>query len=96
LNIAPTGNNVVVKLNKAEELSKSGIILSAIHVDEKHGEGVVVAVGPGRTLDNGVHVPLTVKPNDRVFFAPHSGSEFRIEGEKFVMMPESEIFGVIE
>lgn len=96
MNIAPTNNNVVVKLDKAEALSQSGIILSANHIDEKYGEGVVVAVGPGRTLDNGVFVPTIVKKGDRIFFTPHAGVTFRVEGEKFVMLQEPEIFGIIE
>lgn len=96
MNITPTSDYVVIKLNKVEELTQSGIIIANLYVDELHGEGIVKAVGPGKTLSNGVVRPMTVKVGDRVIFAPHSGIETKIEGEKYVMMSEMEIFAVIE
>lgn len=96
MNIQPSSDYVVIKLNKVEDLTSSGIIIANIYVDERHGEGVVVAVGPGKTLPNGVVHPMTVKPGDRVIFTPHSGIETKINGEKFVMMKETEILAVID
>ncbi|HAW50462.1 TPA: co-chaperone GroES [bacterium] len=93
--VRPLGDHILVKPKEAEEVKKGGIIIPDT-AKEKSQEGVIVAVGRGRRLDNGTIVPLEVKPNDRVLFGKYSGTEIKIGGEDHLIMREDDILGIIE
>jgi chaperonin GroES len=78
-----------------EEKSRGGIIIPDT-AKEKPLEGLVVAVGNGKVLEDGRVRPLDIQPGDRVLFIKHAGDEIKINGEEHLMLRESDILGVIE
>jgi chaperonin GroES len=93
-NIRPVGDRVVVKPAAKEEVTKSGIVIPDT-AKEKPQEGTVIAVGSGRLLDNGDRAPIQVKEGDRVLFAKYGGTEFKLEGEEYLVLKESDILAII-
>ncbi|MBI9073424.1 MAG: co-chaperone GroES [Melioribacteraceae bacterium] len=91
--IKPLADRVIVKPMPAEEVSKGGIILPD-SAKEKPIEGTIVAVGTGR-VEDGKTVELTVKNGDKVLYGKYSGTEISVEGEDYLIMRESDIFGII-
>ena len=91
--IRPLADRVVVKPIKAEEKTKGGIVLPDTAKD-KPQEGEVIAVGPGRVLDNGTKVAPEIKVGDRVIYSKYSGSEIKIEGDEYLIVRESDILAV--
>ena len=91
--LAPLGNNVIVKPIAAEEVRKSGLIIPET-AQEKPQEGEIIAIGPGKTTKTGNLLPMSVKVGDRVIFAKYTGSEMKIDGEKYLIMPESDILAI--
>jgi chaperonin GroES len=63
---------------------------------EKPLEAEVIAVGPGKTLDNGKVVTLEVKPGDRVIYGKYAGTEIKMDGKKLLIMKESDILGIVD
>jgi len=84
---------VVVKPLEAEEKTKGGIILPDTAKD-KPQEGEVVAVGPGRVLENGNRVALDVKVGDRVVYSKYGGTEVKIDDEEYLVIRESDLLAV--
>jgi chaperonin GroES len=95
IKIQPLQDRVIVRRLEEEEKTKGGIIIPDT-AKEKPMEGEVVAVGPGKVLDTGNKVKLTVKKGDRVLFGKYSGTEIKIEGEDYLIMREDDILGIIE
>jgi chaperonin GroES len=89
----PLSNNVLVKPVPAEEVRKSGLVLPET-AKEKPQEGEIIAAGPGRVNKAGVLVPMTVKVGEHVIFAKYTGSEMKIDAEKYLIMPESDILAI--
>ncbi|MFH1196542.1 MAG: co-chaperone GroES [bacterium] len=92
--IKPLADRVIVKPAEAEEVSKGGIILPDT-AKEKPIEGTIVAIGPGKTADDGKFVKPEVKVGDKVLYGKYSGTEVRIDGEDYLIMRESDIFGIV-
>ena len=94
LNIKPLNDRVVVRRIEEQEQVRGGIIIPDT-AKEKPQQGEVVAVGQGKTLDNGSRIELDVKVGDRVLFGKYSGTEIKLDGEEYLIMREEEILGVI-
>jgi chaperonin GroES len=86
-------DRVVVKIVTAEEKTKGGILLPDT-AKEKPQEAEVIAVGPGKVLDNGTRIAPEVKVGDKVFFAKYSGTEVKIDGDEYLIVRESDILAV--
>jgi chaperonin GroES len=95
LKLKPLADRVIVKQSEAEEKTKSGILLPDA-AKEKPTKGKVIAVGPGRLDDNGKRMELGVKTGDSVYYGKYSGTEVEVDGEKLVILRESDILGVLE
>ncbi len=93
--LRPLGDRVVVKPLGRETVTKSGIVLPDT-AKEKPQEGEIVAVGPGKVLDNGIRTILEVKIGQRVLFAKYSGTEVKVEDEEYLILRESDILGIVE
>jgi chaperonin GroES len=92
--LRPLQDRVLVK--RLEELEeKHGSILIPDTAKEKPQEGNVIAVGNGRTTEDGKNVPLAVKPGDRILFGKYSGSEVKLDGEEYLIMKEEDVLGVL-
>ncbi len=92
--IRPVGDRVVVKPAAKEEVTKSGIVIPDT-AKEKPQEGTVIAVGSGRLLDNGDRAPVDVREGDRVLFAKYGGTEFKLDGEEYLVLKENDILAII-
>jgi chaperonin GroES len=95
MKIRPLHDRVIVQRIQEEEKTKGGIIIPDT-AKEKPQEGKIIAVGPGKVLENGTKVTPDVKVGDKILFGKYSGTEIKIEGEEFLMMREDDILGVIE
>jgi chaperonin GroES len=95
MKLKPLDNRVIIKQSEAEEKTAGGIILPDT-AKEKPQIGKIVATGPGKLLDDGKHSKMSVKKNDKVIYAKYIGNEIEIDGEKFVILRESDILGIIE
>ena len=94
MKIKPLADNVVIKATEAEETTKSGIVLTSA-AKEKPQVAVVVAVGPGGTVD-GKEVKMSVKEGDKVIAAKYSGTDIKIDGEEYTILHQSDILAVVE
>lgn len=95
MRLRPLADHIVVKVVSTEEKTKSGLYLPDT-AQEKPQEGEVVAVGTGKVLENGQKLPLEVKVGDRIIFSKYSGSEIKIDDEKFVIFSERDVLAVID
>ncbi len=93
-NIRPVGDRVVVKPAAKEEVTKSGIVIPDT-AKEKPQEGTVIAIGSGRLLDNGERAAIDVREGDRVLFAKYGGTEFKLDGEEYLVLKESDILAIV-
>jgi chaperonin GroES len=94
MNIKPLGDRVVVKPLAQEEKTKSGIVLPDT-AKEKPQQGEVLAVGSGRTLENGQKVAPEVKVGDKVIFSKYAGTEIKIDGQEVIILNERDIHAII-
>jgi chaperonin GroES len=95
MKLRPLDDKVVIKQSEAQEKTSGGIILPDT-AKEKPQIGKILAVGPGKLLENGKRSKMGVKKNDEVIYARYIGSEVEIDGEKFVLLRECDVLGIIE
>jgi chaperonin GroES len=95
MNIKPLGDRVVVKPILEEKATKSGIVLPETIDREKPEQGEVVAIGPGKVLENGQLAPMNVKVGDKVMFKKYSPDEIKVEEKTFLIISESDILAII-
>jgi len=96
MKIRPLYDRVVVRRKEEEEKTAGGIVLPG-SAKEKPNQGEVVAVGEGKVLENGTVRPVAVKVGDKVVFGQYAGSNtIEVDGEKLIIMNESEIYAVVE
>jgi chaperonin GroES len=93
--LTPLGDRVVVKPSTQEEVTKSGIVLPGT-AQEKPQEGEVIAVGTGRTLDNGQKLQMELKTGDKVVYARYAGTEFKLEDDELLILSERDILAVLK
>ncbi len=93
-NIRPLRDRIVVR--RQDERTTAGGIVIPDTATEKPMIGVVVAVGPGKTLDNGSVMEPVLKAGEKVLFGKYAGTEVEIAGETLVVMREDDIMGVVE
>ncbi len=94
MKLKPLADRVVIKPSKAEEMTKGGIIVPDT-AKEKPVWGDVIAVGPGRTSDDGKLIPMEIKVGDKVLYGKYSGTEVTMEGDELLIMRENDIFAVM-
>jgi len=92
--IKPLADRVIVKPNPAEETTKGGLILPDT-AKEKPIEGTIIAAGAGRITEDGKNVPMNVKAGDKLLYGKYSGTEIKIDGEEYLIMRESDIYGIV-
>ena len=91
----PLHDRVIVQRTEGLEKSAGGIIIPDT-AKEKPQEGKVIAVGTGTVLKDGKTIPLQVKPGDRVLFSKYGGTEIEFGDEKYLVLREDDILGIIE
>ena len=95
MKLKPLDDRVVIKQSEAEEKTTGGIILPDT-AKEKPQIGVVIATGPGKLLDDGKRGKMAVKKKDEVLYGKYTGSDVEMGGEKYVILRESDILGIVE
>ena len=95
MKVKPIGDRVLVKPAKEEETKKGGIIIPDT-AKEKPQEGKVIAIGTGKTDENGKKIPFEVKVGDRVLISKYGGTEIKIDGEEYQILREDDILGIVD
>jgi chaperonin GroES len=95
VNLKPLFDNVVVEHVEQQDKSSGGVFLPDT-AKEKPQEGVIRAVGPGRLTDKGNVVEMHVKVGDRVLYRKYSGSEIKIDGTEYLIIPEKDILAIVD
>ena len=93
--LRPLGDRVVIQPTPREEMTKSGIVLPDT-AKEKPQEGTILAVGPGRVLDDGKREAIDVKKGDKVLYAKYAGTEFKVDAEELLIVSQKDILAVVE
>ncbi|MBU2610704.1 MAG: co-chaperone GroES [Anaerolineales bacterium] len=94
LSLKPLGNRVVVEPLEQEEITAGGIVIPET-AKEKPQQGIVLSVGPGDRDEDGDRIPMDVAAGDKVLFAKYSGTEFKIDGKKLLILRESDLLAII-
>ena len=93
--ITPLGDKVLVKRLAAEERTAGGLVLPDT-AKEKPKEGKVIAVGSGKLLEDGKRGSFQVRKGDRIIFTSYAGTEVKIDGEEYLLMPEEDILAIVK
>jgi len=93
--LRPLGDRVVVHPTPGEETTKSGIVIPDT-AKEKPQEGMILAVGPGRILDDGKREQMDLKQGDKVLYAKYAGTEFKLDGEDLLIVSQKDILAIVE
>ena len=94
MKLRPLHDKVLVKRTEEEETTAGGIVLPG-SAAEKPSQGEVIAVGPSKRQDSGDQIAPDVKVGDTVIFGQYGGNEVKIDGEEYLILSESDIFGVV-
>jgi chaperonin GroES len=95
ISLKPLGNRVVVKPVEEEDITAGGIVLPE-SAKEKPQKGEILALGPGERDDDGKRIELDVAKGDIVLYAKYSGTEIKLDGEKLLILRESDILAIVE
>jgi len=95
INLKPLGDRVLVEPVEEKEVKKGGIIIPDT-AKEKPTEGMIVALGTGKTDDNGKKVPFEVKKGDRVLISKYGGTEIKLDGKEYKILNSDDILAVVE
>jgi chaperonin GroES len=95
INLKPLGDRVLVEPAEEKEVKKGGIIIPDT-AKEKPTEGIIRALGTGKTDDNGKKIPFEVKVGDRVLVSKYGGTEIKLDGKEYKILNADDILGVIE
>jgi chaperonin GroES len=95
MKLRPLADRVIVKQSDAEEKTKSGILLPDT-AKEKPTKGKVIAVGPGKLDEKGKPMEIGLRVGDSVYYGKYSGTDVEVDGQKYVILRESDVLGVLE
>jgi chaperonin GroES len=94
--LKPLGDRVLVEIIEEAEQKTAGGLYVPDSAKEKSQRGKVIAVGSGKTLDNGTKSPLEVKEGDTVYFAKYGGTEVTLEGKNYSILAERDILAIVD
>ena len=95
MNLRPLGDRVVVKPAEKEERTETGLYIPET-AKEKPQQGTIIAVGNGRKDDEGKLIPMDVEVGQTVLFAKYAGTEIKVEGDKLLILKETDILAIVE
>ena len=95
LNIKPLGDRLLVEPIEEKEVKKGGIIIPDT-AKEKPQEGIIIALGTGKTDDNGKKVPFEVKKGDRVLVSKYGGTEIKLDGKEYKIFSSDDLLAIID
>jgi len=95
LNVKPLGDRVLVEAVEEKEVKKGGIIIPDT-AKEKPMESIIIAVGTGKTDDNGKKVTFEVKKGDRVLVSKYGGTEIKLDGKEYKILNSDDLLAVLD
>jgi chaperonin GroES len=95
LSLKPLGDRLVIEPIEQEEVTAGGIVLPET-AKEKPQQGKVLAVGPGARDDEGKRIEMDVKLGDKVLYAKYSGTEFKMNNKKYLILRESDLLAILD
>ena len=95
MNLKPLGDRVLVEPVEEKETKKGGIIIPD-SAKEKPTEGIIIALGTGKTDDDGKKIPFEVKKGDRVLISKYGGTEIKLEGKEYKLLNSDDILAILE
>ena len=95
MKLVPLEDRVVLKALEAEKTTASGIVIPGAE-KEKPQQAEVIAVGPGKTADDGKVIPMQVKVGDKVIYSRYAGNDVELDGEKYIIVKQNDIHAVVE
>ena len=93
--LKPLGDRIVVRALEQESTSAGGIVLPDT-AKEKPQQGEVLAIGPGKLLDNGTRSSIDVKIGDKVVYSKYGGTEIKVSGEEYIILRSDDVLGIVE
>ncbi len=96
MQLRPIGDHLIVKAVSKEEVSASGIIIPDTVDKERPERGEVIAVGPGKTLENGTRSTMDVVVGNKVVFKKYAPDEVKIDGVDYLVIRMEDVVAVIE
>ena len=96
MNIRPIHSNVIVKAITDDVVTASGIVLPDTVDKEKPEKGQVIAIGPGKILDNGQRFPISVQIGQKIIFKKYSPDEIKVDGEEYLVISDNDIIAILE
>lgn len=94
MTLKPLGNRVVIEPIEQEDITSGGIVLPET-AKEKPQKGTILSVGPGERDEDGKYIPMDVKESDTVLFAKYAGTEIKVDGDKLLILKESDILAIV-
>ena len=95
LNVKPLGDRILVEAVEEKEVKKGGIIIPDT-AKEKPQEGIVVALGTGKTTDEGKKIAFEVKKGDRVLVSKYGGTEIKVDGKEYKIFNSDDLVAILE
>lgn len=95
MTLTPLHDRVIVKASQPEEVTSGGIIIPDT-AKEKPQQGEIIAVGQGKTAEDGKLIPMQLKAGDKVLYGKYSGTEVSVDGSDYLIMRESDVFAIIK
>ena len=94
MSLKPLGNRVVIEPIEQEDITSGGIVLPET-AKEKPQKGTILSVVPGERDEDGKYIPMDVKEGDTVLFAKYAGTEIKVDGDKLLILKESDILAIV-
>ena len=94
MKLKPLHDHIIIK--PIEEKTLSGIVLPETVDREKPEKGEVLAIGPGKLLENGQRAPMSVNVGDKIIFKKYSPDEIKVDGEDYFVISEGDVIGIIQ
>lgn len=96
MNIKPLGDHIVVKIIEEEEITASGIVLPDTVDKEKKAEGEIIAIGPGKLLENGQRAQMEVSVGQIVLFKKWGGDEVKVDAQEYKIISQEDVLAILE
>ena len=96
MNLKPMQDRLVIKPADEEQKTAGGIIVPDTATKEKHMQGEIIAVHPGKLVEDGKRLPMDVEVGDNIMYSKYSGTEFKLDGEEYLIIEQGDILGIFK
>jgi chaperonin GroES len=96
MHLIPLNDRLIIKAMAKEEVTQTGIILPDTGSKERPEQGEVIAVGPGKMMENGQRGTMSVKTGDKIVFKKYSPDEVKVDGQEYLILSESDVLAIVQ